>query len=114
MTSIVFMQIFLHDRTSMEVKITNLLVKTKEEIEIQSVSVWFRNRSRKLIKVLYPRQKQQITQDTRRHQPPKPVPLLNTPLYLLFFLNQVMMFIKNPLIATEALHKGLQNKKKDV
>lgn len=36
-----------------------------------------------------------IKQDTRRHQPPEPVPLLyTTPLYLLAILNQIMFFIQ--------------------
>lgn len=50
------------------------------------------------------------TQEDTNHQNQS---LYCTHLYLLFFLNQVMMFIKNPLIATEALHKGLKKKRKE-
>lgn len=51
-----------------------------------------------------------ITQDKRRHQPPEPVPLLyTTPLYLLH--PKSVHVYSNHLIATEALDKGLQNKK---
>lgn len=52
-----------------------------------------------------------ITQDKRRHQPPEPVPLLYTTLYLLSILKSVHVVYSNQLIATEALDKGLQNNK---
>lgn len=54
-----------------------------------------------------------ITQDTRRHQPPEPVPFIvhNTSLFTLHS-KSVHVVYSNQLIATEALDKGLQNKKK--
>lgn len=56
-----------------------------------------------------------ITQDTRRHQPPEPVPLLyTTPLYLLSFSKLVhFCFYSNQLLQRH-LTRVSQNKKKKI